>query len=369
MALQVYYLLMQTKLRNLQYIFSLFLFFISAWIIAQENTHIIKIDSLLQSYSNDFPGISYSVIKNGEIIKSQNFGLANLSKKQKSKNNTNYRLASVTKQFTALAILMLIDIEKLSFATTLTEIFDDFPDYGKNITIQQLLTHTSGLLDYENLMKSDRIDPILDFEVLQLMKEQNTTKFPPGSKYNYSNSAYAILAQVIEKISGKSYKKFVESEIFQPLKMKSSVVYKKDSKIKHRAFGYIVKNDSIIFNDQSMTSSVQGDGGIYTSLNNYFKWDQALENNKLISSKLLNKAYSIQSKIPESEWDYGYGWRIKFSGETKIVSHSGHTSGFTNYVVKIPNQRLTVVLFSNRKNDDTIIRIGELLLKSYANLK
>ena len=177
---------------------------------------------------------------------------------------------------------MLIDDEKLSFSTTLTEIFDDFPDYGKEITIQQLLTHTSGLLDYENLMKDDRTDPILDDEVLQLMKEQKTTKFPPGSKYDYSNSAYAVLAQVIAKLSGKSYKEFIETEIFKPLKMKKSVVYTKDSKIKNRAFGYTIKNNTAVFSDQSMTSSVQGDGGIYTSLNDYYKWDQALENNLLI---------------------------------------------------------------------------------------
>ena len=360
---------MQTKLRNQLNNFNLFLFIISASLFAQENSNNFKIDSLFQNYSNDFPGISYAVIKNGEIIENQNFGLGNLNEKLKSKNNTNYRLASVTKQFTALAILMLIDDKKLSFSTPLTEIFKDFPKYGKEITIQQLLTHTSGLLDYENLMKDDRTDPILDAEVLQLMKEQKTTKFPPGSKYDYSNSAYAVLAQVIAKLSGKSYKEFIETEIFKPLKMKKSVVYTKDSKIKNRAFGYTIKNNTAVFSDQSMTSSVQGDGGIYTSLNDYYKWDQALENNLLIPSKLLNKAYSIQSEIPESEWDYGYGWRIKYDGETKIVSHSGHTSGFTNYVVKIPDQRLTIVLFSNRKNDDTVIKIGDLLFKKYGKIK
>ena len=101
--------------------------------------------------------------------------------------------------------------------------------------------------------------------------------------------------------------------------MKKSVVYKKDARIKHRAYGYTIINDSIVFSDQSMTSSVQGDGGIYTSINDYFKWDQALENNKLISSELKEKAYTIQSINPESEWDYGYGWRIKYYGKTKTI--------------------------------------------------
>jgi len=354
-------------LKDILYIFCFLFIFFSTSASAQESIDQIAIDSLFQKYSNEFPGLSYSVIKNGKTIENRNFGIANLKKKQKSKNNTNYRLASVTKQFTALAILMLIDKDKLSFSTVLTEVFDDFPEYGKEITIQQLLTHSSGLLDYENLMKNDRIDPILDDEVLQLMKEQDSTKFMPGSKYDYSNSAYAVLAQIIEKRSGKTYKRFIETEIFKPLKMNNSVVYTKDARIKHRAFGYTVKNDSIISSDQSMTSSVQGDGGIYTSIKDYLQWDKALENNKLISSELKNKAYTIQAINPESEWDYGYGWRIKFNDEIKVVSHSGHTSGFTNYIVKIPSQKLTVVLFTNRKNDDSVIEIGNILLKKYAN--
>jgi len=338
---------------------------------AQRSTDQLKIDFLLSKFSENSPGLSYMVIHDGKVLENENYGLANIKKKQKTNNKTNYRLASVTKQFTALSILMLIEKNKLEFSTVLTEIFNDFPAYGNDITIQQLLTHTSGLLDYENLMKDDRIEPILDHEVLELMKQQTTTKFTPGSKYDYSNSAYAVLAQVIEIKSGKTFKAYIESKIFEHLKMKNSVVYTKDSKIKNRAFGYTIKNNIAVFSDQSMTSSVQGDGGIYTSINDYFKWDQALENDILISSKLKNKAYSMQSKIPVSEWDYGYGWRIKYDEKIKIVSHSGHTSGFTNYVVKIPAQRLTIVLFSNRKNDDTVIEIGNLLLKKYksVNLK
>ncbi len=320
------------------------------------------ISTLLKNYNGKNPGISYAVIKNGEVLYKYNLGLANIEKSKKTKSNTNYRLASVTKQFTALAILMLIEKNKLSFSTVLTDTFDDFPEYGKNITIQQLLSHTSGLLDYENLMKDDRMVPILDHEVLLLMKQQDSTKFTPGSQYDYSNSAYAVLSQIIEKKSGKTFKKFIESEIFKPLKMKNSAVYTKNSKIKHRAYGYTIKNDSIIFSDQSITSSVQGDGGIYTSIDDYIKWDQALKNNKLISSELQNKAYTIQSINPESEWDYGYGWRIKFEGEKKLISHSGHTSGFTNYVIKIPKEKLTVIVLTNRYGDDTAIEIGNFLL-------
>ncbi len=324
-----------------------------------------NISSFLENYHNNNPGISYAVIKNGKVLEKNNFGLANIEKGSKAKIKTNYRLASVTKQFTALAILMLIDENKISFDTVLTEIFNNFPEYGKDITIHRLLSHTSGLLDYENLMSDDRKDPILDTEVFELMKQQDSTKFIPGTQYNYSNSAYAVLTQIIKKISGKSYKEFLENKIFKPSKMKNSIVYTKDSKIKNRALGYTITNDSIIFSDQSMTSSVQGDGGIYTSIKDYIKWNQALENNKLISPKLQEQAYSIQSINPKSEWDYGYGWRIKSDGVTKIVSHSGHTSGFTNYVIKIPEEKLTIIILTNRYGDDTAIEIGDSLLEKY----
>jgi len=350
--------------KNYFYLF-LFILLSSSIVTSQNLIDQSKLDSLFSKFSTQTPGMSYMVIKNGEIIENKNFGLANLNKNQKSNNNTNYRLASVTKQFTALAILMLIEEKKLSFSTTLTDVFDDFPEYGKDITIQQLLTHTSGLLDYENVMKSNRIDPILDDEVLELMKQQDSTKFVPGNKYDYSNTAYAVLTQIIEITTGKTYSEFMATEVFKPLKMNNSTVYSKESNIKHRAYGYTLKNDTVIFSDQSMTSSVQGDGGIYTSINDYFKWNQALENNKLISSQLKAKAHSIQSKNLKSDWDYGYGWRIKFDGQTKIVSHSGHTKGFTNYVVKIPSQKLSIVLFSNRNNDDTVIEIGDLLIQKY----
>ncbi len=354
----------KTKRMNL-YIKSFLIIFLSFSFSINAQYKNNNFTTLLNKYNDKNPGISYAIFKNGKILEKNNLGFANIKKGIKAKNNTNYRLASVTKQFTAVAILMLIEKNELSFNTTLTNIFDDFPDYGKMITIQQLLTHTSGLLDYENLMEDYRTIPILDHEVLQLMKQQTTTKFTPGSQYNYSNSAYAVLSQIIEKKSGKTFKKFIETEIFKPLKMKKSVVYTKHSNIKHRAYGYTIINNFIQFSDQSMTSSVQGDGGIYTSINDYIKWDQALENNKLISSELKEKAYTIQSINPESEWDYGYGWRIKFDGESKIVSHSGHTSGFTNYVIKMPEEKLTIVILTNRYGDDTAIEIGDSLLEKY----
>jgi CubicO group peptidase (beta-lactamase class C family) len=198
------------------------------------------------------------------------------------------------------------------------------------------------------------------------MKQQDSTKFEPGSSYSYSNTAYAILAQVVEKISGTSFADYMKNEIFEPLKMNNSVIYTKDTKIRNRAFGYTMEDNEIYFTDQSMTSAVQGDGGVYTSLSDYFLWNQALHNNTLIPADLQKKAWSPQYLDKEKNEGYGYGWRIKFIEDVKIVSHSGHTRGFTNYVVKIPSRKLTVVIFSNRNNEDTVLKIGDYLLAGYS---
>ncbi len=326
-----------------------------------------KMDSLFSKYQGKVPGAVVMIIKNDTVRMTGSYGLANVESGLSSTTKTNYRMASVSKQFTAMAILQLINQNKLSFNTTLDKIFPNFPDYGKEITIQHLLTHTSGLLDYENLMKEDRAEPILDHEVLLLMEQQDSVKFKPGTQYSYSNTAYAILSQIVEKISGKAYADYMKDHIFDPLKMYNSVIYTKETKIKNRAFGYTLKDgDKISFTDQSMTSAVQGDGGVYTSLSDYYLWNQALQNHILIPAYLQEKAYAPQYFDKEKNEGYGYGWRIKFLGNTMIVSHSGHTRGFTNYVVKIPDQNLTVVIFSNRNDDDTVLKIGDVLLAEFS---
>ncbi len=341
--------------------FLVFLLF-SLNLFAQKEINTTLIDSLFNDFNNDVPGASIMIIKQDSVLINKSYGLSNVEFRFSAWAGTNYRMASVSKQFTAMAILQLIEQKKINFDTTLKEIFPDFNNYANEISIQHLLTHTSGLPDYENLMKEDRSEPILDPEILAMMKQQDSTYFKPGTQYRYSNTAYAILAQIVEKITGSPFREYMRKNIFGPLHMDNSSIYAKGKKIKNRAFGYEVKNGEIHFADQSMTSAVQGDGGVYTSLNDYYKWTKALQDHKLISIELQKKAWSPQYFDKEKNEGYGYGWRIKFEDQTKIISHSGHTSGFTNYVVKLPAKQLSVIIFSNRRNNDKIIKIGDYLL-------
>ena len=181
------------------------------------------------------PGAAVLVLQNGQVIFERGYGVADLHSFPKIDAHTNFRLASCTKQFTAMAIMLLVHDGKLRYQDRLTDIFPDFPDYGKAITIRNLLNHTSGLLDYEDLMEKPaastppkKFRQIKDAGVLAILKRQKTTKFPPGTKWDYSNSGYAVLAMVVQKVSGKPFGDFLHDRIFAPLKMTETVAYEKE---------------------------------------------------------------------------------------------------------------------------------------------
>ncbi len=306
------------------------------------------IDYLFQDYKGEKPSASFIVIRDGEIVTCQSFGYANLEKGIKANCNTNYRLGSVTKQFTAMAVMILIKQGKLSYDNKLSDVFPDFPEYAKAITIRHLLTHRSGLVSYFNLYPEDATKQIVDKEVLELLKKQDSTLFQPGKKFDYSNSGYAVLAQVVEKRSGKTFKAFLEEAIFKPLKMNQSTAYGVNENIANRAYGYKSKDSVYQLHDQSARSAVLGDGGIYSSLADYYKWDQALYSEKLVAQKTLEDAFSNWGENgKDQEKGYGYGWRMEYRNGVKYLHHGGASAGFKNYGVRIPSANISVMIFTN----------------------
>ncbi len=309
------------------------------------------IDYLFQDYKGEKPSASFIVIRDGEIVTCQSFGYANLEKAIKANCNTNYRIASITKQFTAMAVMILINQGKLSYETKLNDVFPDFPEYANDITIRDLLTHRSGLISYFSLYPRDSTKQIVDKDVLALLKQQDSLLFQPGKEFDYSNSGYAVLSQVIEKVSGKTFKEFLEETIFKPLEMNNSTIPQSGENIVNRAYGYKSKDSVYELHDQSGWSAVQGDGGIYSSLNDYYKWDQALYTEKLVSQKDLKDAFSNWAAHGKNdERGYGYGWHIRFKNGIKYLYHGGSSAGFKNYGVRIPSANISVMIFTN--NDD-----------------
>lgn len=308
------------------------------------------IAALMQRYAGDVPGASLLVLKDGKAIVRRSYGQADLEAKIAAAPATNYRLASVSKQFTAAAILLLAEDGKLSPNDPLRKWLPSLPAATGTITLHHLLSHTSGLVDYEEVIDVDQDWQLHDADVLKLMEGVDRLYFAPGSDYRYSNTAYCLLALVVEKAGGLPFAEFLKTRIFAPLGMDSSLAYVDgQSSVPDRAYGYSEVDGRWQRTDQSNTSATLGDGGIYSSIDDLARWDAALYDERLLKATSLKLAFSPATKTDEPDVPhYGYGWRI--NGDA--LWHSGESIGFRNVVLRYPAERLTVVLLSNRNEPE-----------------
>lgn len=315
-----------------------------------------KMDSvMLRLYPADIPGAALLIEKNGKIIIEKGYGLADLKTKMPVTASTNFRMASVSKQFTAMSIMLLAERKKLSVNDPISKYFPGLPAVLSSITIRQLLTHTSGIWDYESLIPETQKIQVLDEDVLRLIRQKDSAYFIPGTAFRYSNTGYCLLALIVQKVSGIPYADFAEENIFLPLKMDQSQVYIPGENIPERAYGYHWKNGVYHLADQSITSATKGDGGVYTSLKDYLKWNNALSNDQLLPQSLTDSVFTGRAKAKDGV-EYGYGWFIgKQKNGSICMFHSGESTGFHNIVYRNPQKHLLIVIFSNR-DDDTIAR-------------
>nr|WP_250624674.1 serine hydrolase domain-containing protein [Pinirhizobacter soli] len=323
---------------------------------------IAAVDVLMQRYQGKVPGASLLVIEDGKAVVSRGYGLAELESGRQAAPDTNYRLASVTKQFTAASILLLVQDGKLSLDDPIHRWLPSLPPTDDGITIRHLLTHTGGLIDYEDIMSPDTRVPLRDADVLKLLEGERRTYFPPGTSYRYSNGGYSLLSLVVEKASGMSFQAFLKQRIFLPLGMTNTLAYVQGGPpVPNRAFGYSLIDGHWTRTDQSMTSAVLGDGGIYSSIDDMAKWDAAFYENRLLSEESRRLAFHPWTKTDDPSIEYGFGWRI--TGETEW--HSGETIGFRNVIVRYPKRHFTVVLLTNRNDPEpyrTALDIADVFL-------
>lgn len=326
-----------------------------------------SIDAIFSSLkSAKAPGAAVLVVRDGKPVFQQGYGVTDLRTLRPIDAKTNFRLASFTKQFTATCIMLLVHDGKLHYDDHLTDIFPEFPVYGKSITVRNLLNHTSGLPDYEDiLMKQypdtppEKIPQILDAGVLKLLEQQSSGKFAPGSKWEYSNSGYATLAMMVEKVSGKPFGQFLHDRIFAPLAMDNTLAYQKGkNEVLNRAFGHTKERNGWKETDQSPTSAVLGDGGIYTSIDDLAKWDRALRDHTLVSEAEMQPALTpvhVTDGPPTLEGrnvSYGFGWFLDPYKGRRRMSHDGETIGFRTTIQRFPNDQLTVIVLANRTDID-----------------
>jgi CubicO group peptidase (beta-lactamase class C family) len=339
-----------------------------------------QIDDIFSSLkSKNTPGAAVLVIRNGRTVFRRGYGVTDLRTLRPIDSKTNFRLASLTKQFTAACIMLLVRDGKLHYDDHLTDFFPEFPAYGKPITVRNLLNHTSGLPDYEDIlaaqypnMPDDQIPQIHDAAVLKLLEQQKTAKFPAGSKWEYSNSGYVVLGLIVEKVSGESFGQFLQERIFIPLKMNQTLAYEKGkSEVPHRAYGHTCERSTCRETDQSSTSATLGDGGIYTSLQDLAKWDRALRDHTLLSEVEMRPALAPfeptagRAQSVEGPVSYGFGWFLDPYKGHRRMWHYGETMGFRTTIQRFPDDRLTVVILANRTDvnpQELALRVADLYL-------
>lgn len=313
-----------------------------------------SVDALMARYIGEVPGASLLVIREGVPIVKQSFGYANLEERTATTPATNYRLASVTKQFTAAAVLLLVEEGRLQLDQSVRAWLPTLPDVAEAITIRHLLSHKSGVIDYEDVIPADLTAQLHDADVLRILESQRRTYFSPGRGYRYSNSGYALLALIVGQASGEDFASFLARRIFVPLGMRHTVAYEEGiSTVASRAYGYSEINGVWQRTDQNQTSAVLGDGGIYSSIEDLAKWDAALYGDRLLNAESRALAFTPVTATDDPSVQYAMGWRVteEHVGGTTLW-HSGETIGFRNVIIRYPQRRFTIVLLTNRDDPE-----------------
>jgi CubicO group peptidase (beta-lactamase class C family) len=363
-----------------------------------EERRMTKLEAIFAPFNDaKSPGVAVLVRKAGRTVFERGYGARDLRSFAAIDPQTNFRLASCTKQFTAMAIMLLVHDGELRYDESLSEVFPEFPAYGKTITIRNLLNHTSGLQDYETLMEQEERsgghrwteeNQIQDAEVLALLEKQNSTLFPPGTKWAYSNSGYVMLGSIVAKVSGKTFSEFLHDRIFGPLRMERTLAYVKGkNEVAFRAFGHTKEVNAWKQTDQSSTSATLGDGGVYSSLRDLAKWDDALTRHTLLGEKEMRPALTPvelaggarpvwpanSDRTEGSPVSYGFGWFLDPYRNFARMWHYGETMGFHTYIERfagntLGRSELTIIVLCNRTDVDPGLlaaKVADLYLESH----
>lgn len=296
------------------------------------------------------PGAAVVLIDHGRPAFTRVYGLANLETGTPVTERTNFRLASLTKPFTALAVMLLVKDGRLRLDERVADLLPEFPAYGRNIRIRHLLTHTSGLRAYQDFVPESSTRQLKDRDVLMLLRRTDRLLFPPGSAFRYGDSGYAVLALVVEKVSGQPFAAFMRDRIFARAGMMSTVVWEPGvSEVRNRALGYASTPSGFRLADHSNTSTVLGDGGIYSSVRDLLAWDRALDEQTLLDARLQQLTWTPAALDDGTKLRYGLGWFVEPGAGGTRAFHRGDTTGFSNFIVKYPERKRTLIVLTNRQ--------------------
>ena len=292
-------------------------------------------------------GVAVLVSKNGEIIYEKGFGYADVGNKVPVTPDTKFRIGSITKQFTASAILKLQEEGKISVTDKLSKFIPDFPR-GDEVTIQHLLTHTSGIhsfTDRPGFMKFVTL-PVTSQAVVDTIKTFKYD-FNPGDRYLYNNSGFFLLGYIIEKISGKSLAEYFSDHFFKPLGMNNTSIYQTNLVLGNEAYGFSIENGKITKAQNWDMSWAGGAGAIYSTVKDLNTWNEAVFGGKVLKDESLKAAFTPLILNNKEKVDYGYGWSLQDIRGMKFISHSGGLNGFLSYLERQPENKITVVVLCN----------------------
>jgi N-acyl-D-aspartate/D-glutamate deacylase len=291
------------------------------------------------------------VIRDGEVLLARGYGLANLAEGTPIRPDTAFRLASVSKQFTATAIMVLADRGLLGFDDKVVDHLPELERYGDRMTIRHLLTHTSGLPDYYDALEAESTGSMPDTAAaMEFLSGWGEPLFPPGQRFEYSNPGYEMLALIAERVSGQSLRELLQDTVFGPLGMADTVVRDlTEPEIANRALGYSRSEDgSFTLNDAHPLNHIIGSGGLYSSLEDLFLWDQALYSEQVVRRATLEEAWSPVRLSGGGEHPYGFGFRLgRYGALGRRIAHSGSWVGFRTHITRYPERRFTVIVLAN----------------------
>jgi CubicO group peptidase (beta-lactamase class C family) len=313
-----------------------------SFFVAKAQNKAAELDKLMtQAHANGVFNGSVLVAENGKVIYRKAFGFANRETKQLLKPEFCFDLASVSKQFTAMGIMVLKERNSLSYDDKITKYFPEFPAYGKDITIRNLLNNTSGMPLYQPFAKKDNLT---NAEILKIIEKREALDANIGERYVYNNAGYVILGLIIEKVSKMSLADFLKKNIFKPLKMKNSLIGDTSKiNLKNRALGY-----SVIGELDDYTVSHTGSTSMFSNIDDLFLWDQALYTEKLVSKKTIEEAFTPVILNNGSLSNYGFGWFL--NPEKKSVNHSGSDFGYRTFIMRDLDKKNTYIWLTNAGN-------------------
>ncbi|NBX79761.1 MAG: serine hydrolase [Flavobacteriales bacterium] len=323
---------------------------------SKQDKELVKLidKSVSDNYKNFTPGCAVLIAKKGKVLLEKGYGTANLELNVPIKAEMVFRIGSITKQFTAMAILQLVDKGQITLTDSIQKFIKDFHFKGKTITIENLLTHTSGIKGYEQIDPKVPNAMRVDFSPKAVIDslDKLSLEFDPNTRYNYSNSNYFLLGYIIEQVSGKSYQQYVKENIIGPAGLSSTFYESQTQLIPNRANGYSLSEGKYWNTDFISMSLVYSAGALRSTVSDLYKWHKALYEGKIVKKETFLKAIQPYKLADGKQIDYGYGFFNKTENGINSIGHGGAIDGFRAIEMYYPEQEIYITLLCNSESDN-----------------